>query len=103
MRNYKSVEFHGHKLYVEYEVEGSGHGPSYSPLNGAEGGDPFVVGIVKATDEETGEEVKLSDEDNDALADVILAMYEENCRNDYSYEEDRAGWYSDPEDEGEGD
>lgn len=39
---------------VEYETEGDGSGPSYSPRFGADSGDPLIIMVLSAWHEEYG-------------------------------------------------
>ena len=70
------VTHNGRKLEVDFETEGDGSGPSYSPMYGADSGNPLIVMVNKVRDAETMEEVALSDDELDMIAADITAHYE---------------------------
>ncbi len=66
----------GIKLEVEYETEGDGSGPSYSPLSGADSGDPLIVTVLNAHEADTDVPVALTDAENEVVATYITEHHE---------------------------
>lgn len=65
----------GIPLEVEFETEGDGGGPSYSPAYGADSGDPLVIIIRDAWSEEYGP-ATLNAQDDDEIVSDICANFE---------------------------
>lgn len=65
----------GDLLEIEYETEGDGSGPSYSPMFGADSGDPLIVYVLNAWSDEYGDCV-LSDEESELIAAFITENHE---------------------------
>lgn len=69
---------------VDYETEGDGSGPFYSPMHGADSGDPLVVLVLRAWHDEYGDVVLDADEE-ELMAEYIC---ENHQFDDFQYDED---------------
>lgn len=73
----------GWPVEVEYETEGDGSEPSYSPRFGADSGDPLIVFIVSVWSEEYGH-VTLTQEEDDLLAADVCERHEFDDGGDWT-------------------
>lgn len=69
------VPLDGYTYDVDYDTEGGGGGPSYSPMSGADSGDPLVVLILGVYHDEYGPAL-LSDDDIERVADYVTEHHE---------------------------
>ncbi len=76
MKNSMTMKHNDVELEVEYETEGDGSGPSYSPMTGADSGDPLIVIVLKAFRVDNNEEIKLSDSEAEKIAEYITEHHE---------------------------
>lgn len=77
----------GVKLEADYETEGDGSGPSYSPMYGADGGDPLVILVEEVRYIEFDAVIMLSDDELEHVAEYI-------CEN-HEFDDDRSDDWDD--------
>lgn len=73
----------GRLTEIEFETEGDGSGPTYSPMYGADSGDPLVVIILHAYDVEFEMEITLTQDEDDFAAENIFANWQPDYSEDY--------------------
>lgn len=66
----------GRPTEVSFSTEGDGSGPSYSPMYGADSGDPLIIIVEDAFDIEMEMAIALTQEEDEHAAETICANYE---------------------------
>lgn len=77
----------GMALDVDYDTEGDGSGPSYSPMRGADGGDPFIVLLTGVSYADLpANTCLLSQAEDDAVAEYVTEHHEFDDGHDDIYD-----------------
>lgn len=78
------VVHNGIELDVDYDTEGDGSGPSYSPMYGADGGDPLIVIFLEARRIDNGKVYALRDDSIENICAYITEHHEfDDGREEY--------------------